>query len=112
MGVGAVASADAARAIAGQQADASRGVLDPAQARVEAHGVACTRVARSGDEPWSQIIAAAQDHGCDLVFMASHGRRGVQALLLGSQAKKVLTHSSIPVLVYRPPVAFAEGTTH
>jgi nucleotide-binding universal stress UspA family protein len=40
-------------------------------------------------------------HGCDLIFMASHGRRGIGALLLGSETQKVLTHSKIPVLVHR-----------
>ena len=47
------------------------------------------------------IIAAAAHHGCDLIFMASHGRRGIGALLLGSETQKVLTHSKIPVLVHR-----------
>ena len=49
----------------------------------------------------NRIIAAVQAHGCDLIFMASHGRRGVEALLLGSETQKVLTHSTVPVLVYR-----------
>ena len=49
------------------------------------------------------IIAAARTHGCALVAMASHGRRGVKALVLGSVTAKVLTHSEIPVLVYRRP---------
>jgi nucleotide-binding universal stress UspA family protein len=47
------------------------------------------------------IIRTAQRKGCDLIAMASHGRRGVQGLLLGSETQKVLTHSKIPVLVYR-----------
>ena len=47
------------------------------------------------------IIAAAEAHACDLIFMASHGRRGIGALLLGSETQKVLTHSKIPVLVHR-----------
>ena len=47
------------------------------------------------------IIAAATTRGCDLIVMASHGRRGVSALLLGSETQKVLTHSTIPVLVVR-----------
>ena len=46
-------------------------------------------------------IQAAADKGCDLIFMASHGRRGISALLLGSETMKVLTHSKIPVLVCR-----------
>ena len=47
------------------------------------------------------IIDAAHALGCDLIVMASHGRRGISALLLGSETVKVLTHSTIPVLVYR-----------
>lgn len=51
--------------------------------------------------PWEAIIAEAKERGCDLVIMASHGRSGLASLLLGSETKKVLTHSSIPVLVWR-----------
>lgn len=51
--------------------------------------------------PHRAIIEAAERHGCDLVFMASHGHRGLQALLLGSETQKVLTHCSLPVLVWR-----------
>ncbi len=51
--------------------------------------------------PWEAIIDHARTHHCDLLVMASHGRRGVTALLLGSETQKVLTHSSIPVLVVR-----------
>ena len=51
--------------------------------------------------PHEEIIRAAKDNGCDLIFMASHGRRGISGLLLGSETNKVLTHSKIPVLVYR-----------
>jgi nucleotide-binding universal stress UspA family protein len=51
--------------------------------------------------PWEAIIGLAKETGCDLIFMASHGRRGVAGLLIGSETKKVLTHSSIPVLVWR-----------
>ena len=51
--------------------------------------------------PFEAIIAAAQRNGSDLIFMASHGRRGLSGLLLGSETQKVLTHSKIPVLVYR-----------
>jgi nucleotide-binding universal stress UspA family protein len=54
-----------------------------------------------GFHPYELIIQAADTQGCDLIFMASHGRRGVSALLLGSETNKVLTHSKIPVLVYR-----------
>ncbi len=51
--------------------------------------------------PWEAIIDHARTHQCDLIVMASHGRRGVTALLLGSETQKVLTHSTIPVLVVR-----------
>jgi nucleotide-binding universal stress UspA family protein len=53
------------------------------------------------DFPHEAIIHAAQKHGCDLIFMASHGRRGLSALVHGSETQGVLTHSTIPTLVYR-----------
>lgn len=51
--------------------------------------------------PWQAIVEAAKTKNCDLIFMASHGRTGLSALVLGSQAAKVVSHSEIPVLVYR-----------
>jgi nucleotide-binding universal stress UspA family protein len=51
--------------------------------------------------PWEAIVEAAKKNKCDLIFMASHGRTGLSALMLGSQTAKVLAHSKIPVLVYR-----------
>ena len=51
--------------------------------------------------PWESIIETAKEQGCDLIVMASHGRRGLAGLLLGSETKKVLTHTTIPVLVWR-----------
>jgi nucleotide-binding universal stress UspA family protein len=60
-------------------------------------------------EPYRAIIRVADERGCDLIVMASHGRRGVAALVLGSETIKVLTHSTIPVLVYR---ARRPPTTH
>lgn len=51
--------------------------------------------------PWQAILAAAKKHRCDAIVMASHGRRGVSALVLGSETQKVLTHSKLPVLVVR-----------
>ena len=53
------------------------------------------------DRPHEAIIRAAQAHGCDLIFMASHGRRGISAVLHGSETQGVLTHSTIPALVFR-----------
>ena len=51
--------------------------------------------------PWEAILEQAKAKGCDLIVMASHGRRGLGALLLGSETQKVLTHSTVPVLVIR-----------
>ena len=67
----------------------------------EEAGVACDAVYERNDYPYEVIIRVAERKGCDLIMMASHGRRGVGALLIGSETQKVLTHSKIPVLVYR-----------
>ena len=76
-------------------------ILAAAQALAAAAGVACAIAAATSDVPFQAIIGAATASGCDLIFMASHGRRGLSGLLLGSETQKVLTHSKIPVLVYR-----------
>lgn len=67
----------------------------------KAAGVAVETVRESNDHPWQAIVNTAKAKGCDLIVMASHGRRGVSALILGSETQKVLTHSTIPVLVVR-----------
>lgn len=72
-----------------------------AEAKAKALGVACETVAAKDEHPYAAIISAAEAKGCDLIAMASHGRRGVTALVLGSETLKVLTHSTIPVLVFR-----------
>ena len=64
-------------------------------------GVACRIEHAIDDDPYAAIIAAARNLGCDLIVMASHGRRGLKGLLLGSETQKVLVHSAIPVLVHR-----------
>ena len=64
-------------------------------------GVLCDTLMRVSDHPYEAIIDVAQSQGCDLIVMASHGQRGAKARLLGSETTKVLTHSAIPVLVYR-----------
>ena len=64
-------------------------------------GVPCDCVTEKADHPYEAIIAAAEKRGCDLILMASHGRRGVKGLLIGSETHKVLTHTKIPVLVFR-----------
>lgn len=88
-----------------QYADARRVRLEqifgPLQRAAEEAGVPCDVVEVPGDAPYSTIIETAERQGCDLVVMASHGRRGMAGLLLGSETVKVLTHSKIPVLVLR-----------
>lgn len=64
-------------------------------------GVPCEIEVVVSDHPYEAIIHVAKSRGCDLIMMASHGRRGMQSLLIGSETQKVLTHSKIPVLVYR-----------
>jgi nucleotide-binding universal stress UspA family protein len=64
-------------------------------------GVSCQSHTVEALHPWEAIIEHAKRLDCDLLVMASHGRRGVSALLLGSETQKVLTHSNIPVLIVR-----------
>lgn len=64
-------------------------------------GVPCSTILVRSDQPYAAILQAARQHGCDLIIMASHGRRGIGGVLLGSETQKVLVHSAIPVLVYR-----------
>lgn len=63
--------------------------------------VTCTTEYATARSPWQSIVEKAKADNCDLIAMASHGRRGLEGFLLGSETQKVLTHSSIPVLVYR-----------
>ena len=64
--------------------------------------VPCDTLAIEGDHPYQAIIDAAMARQCDLIVMASHGRKGIQALLLGSETQKVLTHTKTPVMVFHP----------
>jgi nucleotide-binding universal stress UspA family protein len=64
-------------------------------------GVDCEVLHRSSEHPYEEIVNTAQERGCDVIFQASHGKRGVRALIMGSETHKVLTHTRIPVLVYR-----------
>jgi len=76
-------------------------ILNRAKAEAEAASVPADADSQVSETPYEAIIAAAERHGCDLIFMASHGRRGIAGLLLGSETQRVLSHSKIPVLVYR-----------
>ena len=82
-------------------AESSKQVLDVVAGLAREAGVACTCHSQSGEHVWQQIIMAAEKFGCDAICMASHGRGGVTAMLLGSETVKVLTHSKIPVMVFR-----------
>ncbi len=84
----------------GMQKHAAK-LLDTIASAARADGVACDTVQIEHDHPYRAIIDTARSKGCDLIVMASHGRRGVAAIVLGSETFKVLTHSKIPVLVDR-----------
>ncbi|MBS0449628.1 MAG: universal stress protein [Proteobacteria bacterium] len=74
-----------------------RQVVDDAAAQ----GLQCQSHTVEALHPWEAIIDHAKRNQCDLVVMASHGRRGVSALLLGSETQKVLTHCTVPILIVR-----------
>jgi nucleotide-binding universal stress UspA family protein len=79
----------------------SKEIIDQACAQGTAAGVACAGISVTNDEPYAAIIKQATKSKCDLIMMSSHGRKGLQSLLLGSETAKVLVHSKIPVLVVR-----------
>lgn len=84
--------------------------LNVAKEAASAAGVSCDTMHVEHDQPYLAIIDTATQKSCDLIVMASHGRRGISAIVLGSEAVKVLTHSTIPVLVIRarqPPFFIA-----
>lgn len=81
--------------------EAARKMLADVESDARAAGIACRSVALLGEYPYQDIIAQATKSGCDVIMMASHGRRGIEGLLLGSETVKVLTHSKIPVVVVR-----------
>ena len=76
-------------------------ILGAVSHAAQAAGVACELVHVEHEHPYQAIIDTAGSKGCDLIVMASHGRHGISAIVLGSETVKVLTHSRIPVLVHR-----------
>lgn len=84
-----------------QWADEGQAVVDAVKEMAELQGVKTRAVTTKSDIISEAIIAAAKKHKCDLIVMASHGRKGVKRLLLGSETQQVLTHSHIPVLILR-----------
>jgi nucleotide-binding universal stress UspA family protein len=79
----------------------ARQILAQIELQAKEQAVPCDAVFVVGDEPYDTIIKVAGERGADLICMASHGRKGVKGVLLGSVTQKVLTHSQIPVLVFR-----------
>jgi nucleotide-binding universal stress UspA family protein len=101
LGIGAITDGRAMREFKDAGHAVARGVLEHCEQLAQAAGVACDTLALLSEAPYEAIIEAAGRVGADVIFMASHGHRGVKAMILGSETQKVLTHSTIPVLVYR-----------
>lgn len=76
-------------------------ILDAVSAAADEAGVPCESEWALSDDPYKLILDVVERRGCDLVVMASHGRRGLSGLILGSETTRVLTHSKVPVLVVR-----------
>ena len=98
---GVVFSPVSRREYAAQCRQEAERVLDVIAGKAKSAGVEFTGASAISSAPWEAILAAARKHKCDAIVMASHGRRGVAALVLGSETQKVLTHSKLPVLVVR-----------
>lgn len=86
-----------------QETHADR-ILEQAGTAASEAGLAFITVRRWSDDPFREIIRVAEERCCELIAMASHGRRGLSAMMLGSVTNKVLAHSTLPVLVLRKPV--------
>ena len=94
-------SAEEISRIESQWTEAAKQALDAVQKSAKSKGVTTKVVTVKSDVVSDAIIAAAKKHKADLIVMASHGRKGIKRLLLGSETQQVLTHSHIPVLVLR-----------
>lgn len=84
-----------------QWSDKGQAVVDAVQLDAQAVGVKVKAVVTQSDLVAESIMSAAKKYKCDLVVMASHGRKGIKRVLLGSETQHVLTHSTVPVLVLR-----------
>lgn len=84
-----------------QWGDKGQAVVDDVQREADALGVKASAVVVHSDLVAESIMSTAAKHNCDLVVMASHGRKGIKRVLLGSETQHVLTHSTVPVLVLR-----------
>jgi nucleotide-binding universal stress UspA family protein len=83
------------------RAELAQAIVDGVKASAQAVGVTAVALTERSNFIADTVISVAQKHGCDLIVMASHGRRGLARVLLGSETQHVLTHSHIPVLVLR-----------
>lgn len=81
--------------------DITRDNVNKVAAAASAAGVPCETVTSMAASPYEAIVETAQKHGCDAIVMASHGRKGLNKLFLGSETQKVLAHTTLPVLVLR-----------
>jgi len=98
---GATVSMEEIARIEKEWADIGQATVDKIKAQAAAKGVQATAVTTHSDLIAEAIITAAKKHDCDLIVMASHGRRGIKRMLLGSETTHVLTHSEIPLMVLR-----------
>jgi nucleotide-binding universal stress UspA family protein len=79
----------------------AQGHVDKVSAAAQAANIQCETLVAHSVNPYEEIINAAKEYKCDAIFMASHGRKGLSALFVGSETQKVLSHSTVPVLVLR-----------
>jgi nucleotide-binding universal stress UspA family protein len=101
VGVGELIDPNTVTALVQAARDGAELILAAAVATAKAAGVVSSQDTVVHSMPYAAIVEAADRHGADLIVMASHGRRGLEGVLLGSETHKVLTHSSCPVLVVR-----------
>lgn len=101
LGLGAITDGRAMREFNAAEDSVAQKILKQCEHLARDAGVSCDTLALVSGEPYEAIIEAANRVQADVIFMASHGYRGVKAMILGSETQKVLTHSTIPVLVYR-----------
>lgn len=94
-------TAEEVRAIEKQWQDEARATVNAVKAAGQAKQVKVKPLTVKSDLVAEAILGAAKRHHCDLIVMASHGRRGLKRLLLGSETQQVLTHAHLPVLVLR-----------
>lgn len=79
----------------------ARNFLEAVEDLAREAGVPCDGITAQGNHPWKVIVDTAPARGCDAIAMASHGRSGLSAVLLGSQTQRVVSHATVPVIVFR-----------